>query len=356
MPGPLLVTADPVVLDDLLRVAALAGVDTDVATDVAAARRTWDTAPCVLVGADLLDELVAGRLSRRDRVLVVGTDLDDATVWQRALDLGAQRVVFLPDAESWVVQAMAEAVEGGGDGTVVAVLGGRGGAGATTLACALALTAARRGLPTLLLDGDPLGGGIDLVFGGEHVSGVRWPDLGRTRGRVPAAALAEALPKLSDLAVLSWDRGTSAPLAAEAVQAVVAAARRSHGLVVADLPRALDEGAREVLTAASTALLVVPAQLRAVAAASRVAAQAGALCRDLRVVVRGPSPAGLSATEVSRALGLPLVAELRAEPGLARALEEGVPPASRRGSPLAASCHDLLEALLPAGPAAQRAA
>ena len=356
MSRPLLVTADPEVLDDLLRLAALAGVDAEVAATAGAARRTWESAPCVLVGADVLDELVDARLSRRERVHVVGTDLDDATVWQRGLELGAERVVFLPDADPWVVDALADAVEGGRDGTVVAVLGGRGGAGATTLACALAVTAVRRGLPTLLVDGDPLGGGIDLVFGGEHVNGVRWPELGRTRGRVPAAALAEALPRLSDLSVLSWDRGSATSLPVEAVQAVLTAGRRSHGLVVADLPRVLDDGAREVLAASSTALLVVPAELRAVASATRVAAQALSLCRDVRVVVRGPAPAGLSATEVARALDLPLAADMRAEPGLARALEEGVPPATRRGSVLASACHDLLEALLPAAPAQRRAA
>lgn len=357
MSRPLLVTADPDVLDDLLRLAALAGVDADVAHDPGTARRTWESAPCVVVGDDLLDALVAARLSRRERVDVVGRDLDDATVWQRSLALGAEHVVFLPDAEPWLVGALADAVEGGRDGTLVAVLGGRGGAGATTLACGLAVTAARRGLPTLLVDGDPLGGGIDLVFGGENVTGVRWPELGRTRGRVPAAALAEALPRLAELSVLSWDRGEATPLPAEAVQAVLTAGRRSHGLVVADLPRALDEGAREVLAAASHALLVVPAELRAVAAATRVAAQAAGLCRDVRLVVRGPAPAGLAAEEVQRALGLPLVTELRAEPGLARALEEGVPPASRRGSRLAASCHEILEALLPvAGASSRRAA
>jgi secretion/DNA translocation related CpaE-like protein len=350
---PLLVTADPDVLDDLLRLTALAGVEAEVAAEAATARASWESAACVLVGADVLDSLVAARLPRRERVSVVGVDLDDATIWQRGLALGVERVVFLPEAESWLVAALADAVEGGRDGAVVAVIGGRGGAGATTLACGLALTAQRRGLPTLLVDGDPLGGGIDLVFGGEHASGVRWPDLVATRGRVPAAALEKALPRLADLAVLSWDRGQVTPLAAEAVQAVLAAGRRSHGLVVVDLPRVFDDAAREVLALATTTLLVVPAEVRAVAAAGRVAAQAAALCRDVRLVVRGPAPAGLEAAEIERALSLQLAAELRPEPGLCRGLEEGIPPASARNSPLASSCHDLLEALF-APPAARR--
>ncbi|MGB8652256.1 MAG: septum site-determining protein Ssd [Mycobacteriales bacterium] len=345
---PLLVTADAAALDALLRLAATAGVEVDVADSVPAARRCWGAAPLVLVGADLVDRVVAGRLGRRTRVVVLGTDLDDGGIWQRAVEVGAEHVVFLPDAETWLVEALADAVEGpGDDGQVVAVLGGRGGAGATTLSAALALAAVRRQLATLLVDGDPLGGGIDLVFGGELERGLRWPELGATRGRVPAAALTEALPRLAGLSVLSWDRGEPAQLPVDAVRAVLAAARRSCDLVVVDLPRALDEASAEVLATASTGLLVVPAEVRATAAAARVAGRAGLLCRDLRLVVRGPAPAGLAATAVAEALGLPLLGELRAEPGLERALERGEPPGRRSRSPLAELCETVLDDLEP---------
>ncbi len=356
MTRPLLVTADPLSLDDLLRVAALAGVEVEAVPDAAQARRQWDLAPLVVVAEDQVEDVVSARLPRRDRVLVLGRDLDDAGVWQRAVDLGAEKVLYLPDAETWLVDAFADAAEGDRDGVLVAVLGGRGGAGATTTACALALTAARNGIATLLVDGDPYGGGIDLVFGGEQEAGVRWPDLGGTRGRVPATALAQALPKMAELSVLSWDRSEPTQLPVHALQAVLAAGRRSHGLVVVDLPRSLDETAREVLAAARTTLLVVPAEVRAAAAAARVATRAGLLCRDLRLVVRGPSPAGLSASEVERALGIPLAGDLRPEPGLARDLEEGNPPGLRRGSPLAALCDRLLDDLLGTHASVRRAA
>lgn len=140
----------------------------------------------------------------------------------------------------------------------------------------------------------------------------------------------------------------------EAVQAVLAAARRSCDLVVVDLPRALDDGTREVLASASTTLLVVPAEVRAAASAARVAAQAALLCRDVRLVVRGPAPSGLQGREVARALALPLAGELRAEPGLALALERGEPPGSRGRSPLAGFCDALLRDLV-GGPAQRRA-
>lgn len=348
MTRPLLVTADPDALDDLLRLAASAGVEVDVAHDIPGAHRTWRSAPLVVVGPDLVDRVALSRLGRRAKVVVLGGDLDDGSIWQRAVQVGAEHVVFLPDAEPWLVEAFGDAVEGAGqEGVLVAVLGGRGGAGATTLSVALALSSVRRKLATLLIDGDPLGGGIDLVFGGERVTGLRWPDLGATRGRVPAQALVEALPTLEGLSVLSWDRGDVAQLPVEAVQAVLAAARRRWDLVVVDLPRTLDEASREVLIAASTTLLVVPAEVRATAAAARVASRAGLLCRDLRLVVRGPAPTGLPTAEVVRALALPLVGELRAEPGLEVALERGEAPGQRSRSPLRMLCDGLLEELLP---------
>ena len=350
---PLAVTADPDLLEELLRLAATAAVELEVAPDVGAAAGAWRSAPFVVLGDDAARAALRGRqrraLPRRDDVVLVGADLDDADVWQRAVQVGAEHVVFLPDAEVWLVERLADAADRptGPEAPVVAVVGGRGGAGATTLACSLALTAARGDRRTLLVDGDPLGGGIDLVFGGEAHQGLRWPDLRATKGRLPASALTGALPRMSGLSVLSWDRGDTPAVPVEAVQAVLGAGRRGHELVVVDLPRTVDEVVRAVLAEATLTLLVVPAEVRAAAAASRVASSVALLCRDLRVVVRGPSPGGLSAEAVSRVLGLPLAGDLSAEDDLDTDLEKGRPPPRRGRGPLARLCGGLLHELLP---------
>ena len=344
---PLLVVDDPDLLDELLRLAGQSGTEVDVASDAVSARRCWRTAPVVVVTAGVV---AAGqlRLPRRSGVVLLGESLDDAGIWQLGVEVGAEHVVFLPDAEQWLVGRLADAAEEtSGEAPVLAVVGGRGGAGATTLASALAVTAARTGRSTLLVDGDPLGGGIDLVFGGEADAGLRWPDLGGTRGRVPPAALADALPRMAGLSVLSWDRGAAAAVPGEAMASVLGAARRAHDLVVVDLPRSADEAGRVVLAAASCVLLVVPAEVRAAAAASRVAAAVGLLCPDLRVVVRGPAPGRLDAGSLASALGLPLAGRLRAEPGLDADLERGEAPARRGRGPLADLCAGLLEELAP---------
>jgi hypothetical protein len=104
-----------------------------------------------------------------------------------------------------------------------------------------------------------------------------------------------------------------------------------------------------------TTVLVVPTEVRAAAAAARVAAAVGDLCADLRLVTRGPSPAGLTGEQVAGALGLPLLAELRAEPGIELALERGEAPGQRLRGPLSGACRGLLEELLPRRPARRAA-
>ena len=345
---PLVVTADPAALDELLRLAAAAGVELDVAPDLSAAARWWPSAPFVVVGDDATSGPGARRLPRRDGVVLLGDDLDDAGVWVRAVDVGAEHVVFLPDAEGWLVRRLAESVEPPGSAApVLAVIGGRGGAGATTLAVALAVTAVRTGRRALLVDADPHGGGIDLVFGGEEAPGLRWSELAGTRGRLGGSALVGALPSLDDVDVLSWDRGDLLAVPPEAAGVVLAAARSAADVVVVDLPRALDPAAREVLASTSTTLLVVPAEVRAAAAASRVAAAVTSVCGDVRVVVRGPSPSGLPAEHVASSIGLPLAGELEAEDAVVRCLERGEPPARRGRGQLWRLSVQLLDDLLP---------
>jgi secretion/DNA translocation related CpaE-like protein len=340
---PLIITADSELLDDILRLAAAAGVAVDVVPDPTAARPTWGSAPIVLVGDDVADAVGRARLRRRRDVVVVGRDLDDAGIWRRAVTAGAEHVALLPDAEPWLVGRLGDVSDGSARGAkVVTVIGGRGGAGASTLAAALAVTGMRQRRSTILIDADPLGGGADLLFGGENAAGLRWPDLVSTQGRIAAHALREALPAVGGLAVLSWDRGDMVDLAPGAMASVVEASSRACELVVVDMPRRFDEACEIALAASDVALLLVPAEVRAAAAAARVAALVAQFADDVRLVVRGPAPGGLEPADLADALQLPLDGHLKPEPDLAVALERGEVPAGRGAGPLAQYCADLL--------------
>jgi secretion/DNA translocation related CpaE-like protein len=341
---PIVVTGDPGLLDDLLRLAAAGGTDVDVAPDPAAARARYATAPLVLIGADQAEPCLRARLPRRPRVIIVGRSPELEAAWEVAELLGAEHVAVLPTAEPWLVDRFAERVDAHGVGRVLALIGGRGGAGASILAGGLAVTAVSAGLRTLLVDADPLGGGLDLVLGWEQVDGLRWPALMGAGGRVDPPALLRALPHRGDLVLLSFAREpvgstesaeSMLSVPGEAMAATLDAARRGRDVIIVDLPRHLDDAAALALQAADRTILVVPAELRATAAAARVAAAVTLHCEDLAVVVRGPAPGRRKTREVARALGLPLAGSLRPESGLCQALERGEAPAATGHGPLA---------------------
>ncbi|MFC8725739.1 septum site-determining protein Ssd [Streptomyces bacillaris] len=349
--GPLIVTENVELLDDLLRLCAAAGAEPEVhhgPPEQPGQRGGWEQAPMVLVGDDAAARC-RGAVRRRG-VMLVGRDQDDPDVWRRAVEIGAEYVLRLPEAEGWLVDQIANAAEGvGRPALTVGVIGGRGGSGASTLACALAVSAARAGRRTMLIDADPLGGGIDVLLGGERVEGMRWPDFAHSKGRLGGGALEDSLPALHGLRVLSWGRDEETVIAPQAVQAVLAAARRLGGVVVVDLPRRVDEGVAEALAQLDLGLLVVPGELRAVAAAKRVASTVRMVLDDVRVVARGPYAAGLDERWVAQALGLPLVGELPLEPGLLAAQDDGTPPGGSARGPLARFCAEFWEQAAAAG-------
>jgi len=347
----LVMVSDPDLLDAILRLAAAAGCELHRTVDAAQARRHWTDAPLVLLDEPAAQQCAQAGLPRRGKVVVAVRGEPPPPVWRHAVAVGAEHVIALPEAEAWLVAALTEAMEGRHrGGAVLAVVGGRGGAGASVLAAAAAVTAVRDGEQVLLIDCDPLGGGLDLVLGAEDLGGLRWPEIGLGDGRVPATALHAALPAPAvarrgggELGVLSCDRSTHGPSPA-AVTSVIDAGRRAGETVVCDLPRYPTDAAVAALAAADLAVLVVPADVRSCAAGARVAAVLAEHGATAQLVVRGPAPGGVDAAEVARALGLPLLVVMRPEPGLARALERGTAPGKPHG-PLAAAARTVLAEL-----------
>jgi secretion/DNA translocation related CpaE-like protein len=333
----LIVSADAELLDDLLRLAAAADVEASVVSDAVRARSAWRDAALVVAGPDLSAELADCAPPHRPGVILATSGPDRESVYRLAVDIGAQDVAPLPDAEAWLVERMAAATEPPATGaTTIAVLGGRGGAGASVLSAVLASTAAARGLRTLLIDGDPLGGGIDLVLGAEAAPGARWSDYSERRGRLSSTALHDSLPARGGLAVLSWHRGAVEPVTAGTMRSVLDAATRGYDLVITDLPRQPTDASTEALAAADVTLIVVPAEVRAAVAADRVADLARHYTRDLRLVIRGPAPGGLKPDVIAESLRLPLAGVMAADRRLPGAIERGEPPSD--SGPLTAFC------------------
>jgi MinD-like ATPase involved in chromosome partitioning or flagellar assembly len=114
--------------------------------------------------------------------------------------------------------------------SVVGVLGGSGGVGASSFAAVLAAAAGE----AVLLDLDVTGGGVDVTLGIESAPGARWSGLEVAGGRLDPAALVDGLPRWGPVAVLAADVPT---LDVAAVLQVLDVSRQA-GPVVVDLPRA----------------------------------------------------------------------------------------------------------------------
>jgi secretion/DNA translocation related CpaE-like protein len=341
MNPPLFVTRDETLLDELLRLAAAAGITPEVAADVGAALRSWTAAPLVLLGSDLAAEMARLCPPRRAGVHLMSWGASPDGLFRVALDLRAESVTDLPRSDAWLVETLTDL----GDerptrGLVVGVVGGSGGVGATTFACALGQVAGRTG-PAVVVDTDPLGPGVDRMLGVETRDGIRWDALCQTTGRLSARSLREALPRRDGVGALTWDPGARGALQAFAVREALSAAQRGHDTVVVDLPRGADPVVEEIVARCDLVLVLVAPTVTGVASAGRVCGRLpdpdGA-----RLVVRG---SGLDADEVARVTGVPVLAQVGHQRGLDEAIDLGLGPVRSWRGPLGRGAGAVLDRL-----------
>ena len=331
--SPLLVTDDDLLLADLVRLSAAAGVTPAVARTSGEALLGWATAPVVLVGADCVEGLAQCAPPRRARVHVVGRGALPDELFRHAVGVGAEAVAGLPASESWLVGLLTDVGDGARPaGVTIGVIGGAGGVGATVFAAALAQVCARR-TRTLAVDADVLGAGLDRVLGLEQVEGVRWDALQRASGRLSARALREALPEKGGVSVLAWSADRASSLDPSAVRETLSAGRRGFGVVVVDVPRHPDPVVEELLARCDHVLVVSTLTVPAVAATARIARRLPSGPRT-SLILRGGA-AGVTPREVGRLLDLPVAAVMTDQRGLDEAVSLGVGPLRSGRGPLA---------------------
>ncbi|MGQ3110272.1 septum site-determining protein Ssd [Aeromicrobium sp.] len=326
----LVATGDADLLDDALRWCAAVGVTPEVASDAVAARRAWSAASAVLLAADLAGPLARTAPPRRDGVLVLGGEPGGTagdTLWRDAVLLGATAVLD-PTDETAVLARLGELLDGRDEAAFLAVVGAVGGAGASTFATAVALHAGRRGHRPVLVDADTRGAGVDLVLGAERAEGVRWPELGGAGGHVGATRLARLLPEHHGVAVLACPRdGSAVPV--DVAPDVLTAASRAFDVVVADVPRHLDPLGSAVLARCEGAVLLVPEDVRCVAAARIVLAQVREHVPRVALVTTRRA-GGVGSGPVAEALRLPVVARVAHDRWLRADLDHGRGPGRSR--------------------------
>ncbi len=314
----LLVSGSEVLCGEVERIVAAAGRRLSLARDAAEAAPYWDSAAAVLVGSDV-PELPP---RRRAPAVVVGLNGEGDRLWQLAADLGAERVAVLPEGGPWLAEFLSRSHSPDPGGHVLGVVGGCGGAGATTGAIWLARAAAEAGVRALLIDGDPWGGGLELALAAEDEPGLRWPDLAEASGSIDPGQLHEALPVTGGFSFLSWPGSRERPKALDmaAVAGVLDAARRGYELVVLDIGRGRD-ALRTFAWECDRIIVFLPAQLRAAVASARLVSELPPV--DTALVIRTLPGAAVEPPLIAQAVGLPVRAIMPEVRGTAAATERG---------------------------------
>lgn len=120
-------------------------------------------------------------------------------------------------------------------GTVVGVVGGHGGAGATVLAAMLSRQIALDGSASLV-DLDPLSAGYDTLLSLPE-TGKRWADVTKEKSTLLPGRLVASLPEWQDVRVLSGDRRGAVPSGDRTGMSVTTAVSQASAVTVVDLPR-----------------------------------------------------------------------------------------------------------------------
>lgn len=114
--------------------------------------------------------------------------------------------------------------------------------------------------------------------------------------------------------------------------------------MICDVPRRATAAAEAALDAADLVVLVTTADVRSCAATAALGQWVMETNPNVGLVVRGPAPGGLTSTDVTNIVGLPLLAAMRPQPGLAATLEHGG-LSLRRRSPLTSAARRVLAVL-----------
>jgi secretion/DNA translocation related CpaE-like protein len=266
----LLITNDDSMTSEVLRLAAAAGVQPMVLNTPQAALPRWSGGAAVLVGSDLVGDCAAMAPPRRAGVHVLARGAASTNTFAAALALGAEGVVDLSLTPNWLLEILSNLGEAAGSpGVVVGVIGACGGAGASVFASALAQASSWE-RPSVLIDTDPVGPGLDRILGAEGSGGARWDALAGASGRLSGWSLRDSLPNHDGLSLLSFPTNMSVDIDGAMMRRVLEASRRGFSLVVVDLPRRLDSVVQETLARCDQLVIVTPMTFSALASGARL--------------------------------------------------------------------------------------
>ncbi len=323
-----------------------APVDTSLARDWAEVRsRTAQRPTIVILGpnvplVDLPNVPRIGEEAGNSAFILVTDDLDARSL-QTAMRNGIRDVVAVHDVQVDLVSAVERArfllgskgeesaPKGDVKGKIVTLFGPKGGTGKTTVATNLAISSAKSGINTTLLDANPTFGDCAAFL---RVRPERTlDDIAGLGDELDDSAVAGIMTDhQSGLKLLTASNQVlnHGPVDVGMFERVMAALRRSFDLVIVDTGPTFDAHVATVLETADLSYLVTSLELPAVKDAKlclSMLEQAQMHMEKIRVVInRSDSKVGFPLEEVTRAINCSIAAKLPSDIAVPRSVNRGV--------------------------------
>lgn len=320
----------------------------------AAAMRIAATEPpeLVIIDLDASHDIAASIAALADvcapetAVIALGS-ANDIALYRQLCDAGVRDYLVKPVAADTLSAALdaATAATGGGGARIVAMIGARGGVGATALALSAGWTLAQAGARVVLLDLDLHFGAMALALDTVPAPGLR--DLLASPDRVDATLIDAALVRIdgrtaasTQLALLAGEVALEAAVEATpaGVAALLAALSRSADTIIVELPRQLGPAARDVLRTADQVAIITDYGLAALRDTQRLVRLAAGLRAGARPLILAnrtsrDRPGQLARAAFEKALGIACDVEIAEDAAAAHA-------AAAQARPLSAVARD----------------
>ncbi|WP_374071590.1 septum site-determining protein Ssd [Corynebacterium belfantii] len=327
--APVLVAvANPTVHPEALHIVAATGRECIDTTDPREISRHAHRVAAVLVDATTAPHMAS--LPPNTRVMYLEAEPGPID-YEKAMKSGAELAVIVPAQSPELLKALGrrDVAPRAGKYPVIAVIGAAGGAGTSTL-CAVLAADYRE---ALLIDTEHFSGGIDLLLGKEDDPGIRWDDVPDSGEKVPASELLASLPCMEpNVRILAATRDSVTVVAEQQLRGVVESVRGTCPIII-DVQRhhVLLESCVDL---ADLVVLLIPAEIRSVAAAAQLVPWLRRRKVDVVGVLRERAWASVDREEVARVTGVDIVATVPTIKGLPREVELGgmatIPRALRR--------------------------
>jgi secretion/DNA translocation related CpaE-like protein len=252
-------------------------------------------------------------------VVILAPENVSSRTWELALKLNAQHVEVLPSQTDWILEHLVPPAQTRAH--VVGITPVVGGAGASTVACALAAQYVQQGLKVCLVDADPVGGGLDVLLGSEHAPGMRWSDISALHGSVSSEELFNSLVVSNGIHVVAHKRGQF-DLSTNQIQALIESVASACDVVLVDTPRLAEEFAQQVFENCDDLLLVMPTTVQASSLVTSMRTYLDG--KQCGLVIRQIPGSGLTAVGVAQAVELPLRASLPTDARIVEQVEQGL--------------------------------